>query len=92
MRGQMGRDGTGFFFLSFPYSKDGEGRQELVTYALESGRRYREVHDVDRHACQEVAFFFFQSEAEQDRTHTQWDMMKGFAADFGKSPKQGWRP
>jgi hypothetical protein len=68
------RDGTGrdgvFLSLSFPYSKDGEGWQELVTYALELGRRYREVHDVDRHACQEVAFFIFQSEAEQDRTHT----------------------
>lgn len=80
MRGQTGRDGmgwdwTGFFFLSlsFPYSKDGEGRRELVTYALELGRRYREVHDVDKHACQRGCIFSF-SKARQNRTehtHTQ---------------------
>lgn len=90
MRGQMGWDGMGrdgvFLTLSFPYSKDGERRQELVTYALESGRRYREVHDVDRHA-----FFHFPKRGRTGQnTHTM-DMMKDFAADSGRSPKQGWR-
>lgn len=67
-------DGMGFFFLSLsPIQRmDKGGRNWLPMPWNRAGDIRREVHDVDRHACQEVAFFIFQSEAEQDRTHTQW--------------------
>lgn len=93
MRRQTGQDGTGFFFLSLSPIQRMEkgGRNWLPMPWNRAGDIGRFTMLTDMHV-KRLHFSF--SKARQNRTeHTHtMDMTEGFAADSGKSPKQGWRP
>lgn len=88
MRGPTEQDGTGFFLLSLsPIQRMEKGGRNWLpmpwNWAGDIGRftMLTDMHVKKLHCI-------FQSEAEQDRTHTM-DMMKDFPVDSGRSPMQG---